>query len=240
MGPGGSAPPTAEGVFHAVRALGQHLNGTPDLDGVHVAVQGVGAVGADLAHRLAAAGAKLTIADVNPDEVRIVAESTGAEVVDAASVLSHPADILAPCALGGILNEASIPALAVRGICGAANNQLASADDALRVHERSIVLVPDYVASAGGVIAGIAAEGVIEQSVAKECIDQVFDRTLAVLTRAADDGISPETVAAQMAVELTAGTLQALDLKRPTAITRTEEPPSDRSWTHAGRAGTPL
>jgi len=141
MGAGGSAAPTAEGVFNAVRALAMFLNGVPDLDGVHVAIQGVGAVGADLADRVASEGARVTIADVDPDAVRRVAETTGAMVVPADEILFTPADILAPCALDGILSGDTIPRLAVRGVCGAANNQLATESDAVRLHKRGIAFV---------------------------------------------------------------------------------------------------
>jgi leucine dehydrogenase len=202
MGPGGSAPPTAAGVFNAVRALAAHLNGDADLTGVHVAVQGVGAVGADLADRLAEAGARLSVADVDSTAAHAVAARTGATVVPAEEALFVDADILAPCALGAVLSKATIPRLAVRGICGAANNQLATAADAGLLRDRKISFVPDFVASAGGVIAGIAAEGIIEADEADQRIARIFDRSLSILQHAAHEGLTETDVATRMAAAL--------------------------------------
>ncbi len=202
MGPLGSAPPTAEGVFNAVRALAQFLNGTDDLNTVHVAIQGVGAVGANLASRLAAEGAQLTIADIDAEAARAVTRSLGAAVVGTDEILTIPADILAPCALGSVLSESTIPHLRVRGICGAANNQLATAADAERLRDRGIAFVPDYVASAGGVIAGIGAEGVIPRADAQALIDGIFDRASQIVTMAEREGVPSTAIARRMALDL--------------------------------------
>lgn len=198
MGVGGSAPPTAEGTFNAVRALAAHLNGTEDFEGVHVAIQGVGAVGEDLAGRLAGVGATLTITDVDHDRLKRVADETGATPAAADDILTVEADILSPCALGGVLAASTIPALNVRGVCGAANNQLCTPQDATRLRERGIVFVPDPIASAGGVIAGIAAEGVISSEYARTQLEAIYDRTRDVLAQAQAEGRSEVEVAADL------------------------------------------
>src|SRR5690606_22017746 len=147
---GSSGPPTALGVFLALSALAEHLDGTSDLAGVHVAIQGAGAVGSDLAVHLVEAGARVTVADVNPAAVRTLQARVGVQVVTPDEILSTEADILSPCALGSVLSADTIPRLRVRGVCGGANNQLATADDGARLAARGIAFVPDFVASAGG------------------------------------------------------------------------------------------
>lgn len=199
---GSSGPPTALGVFQGVRALAHHLFGSPDLTGVRVAIQGAGAVGSDLARHLVEAGARVTIADVSEDAVRAVRESTPVDVAPPDRILSVDADVLAPCALGGILSERTIPDLRVRGICGGANNQLATEDDARRLRERGIALVPDFVASAGGVIAGTAAAGLYPQEEMQAKLDGIYDRSLAILRTADAEELTPHEVAYRMAREI--------------------------------------
>lgn len=198
---GSSAPPTAEGVFHGIRALAMHLFGTPDLSGVHVAVQGVGAVGGRLVEHLTASGARVTVADVDEEAVRAVAGRTGAAVASPEEILFAPAEILAPCALGGVLSARTIPRLRVRGVCGGANNQLADDDDGRRLRDRGIALVPDFIASAGGVIAGTAAAGLYPPEEMRGKLDAIFDRSLGVLRRAEAEGRTPHEVAYGLAAE---------------------------------------
>ncbi len=148
---GGAGDPgegTAIGVFHAIRASCRHAFGTDDLAGRSVVVQGAGSVGARLIGELLDVGAKVMAADV--DEARVTA--TGAEPVAAGAALSTRCDILAPCATGSVLSEATIPRLDCRVVAGAANNQLATPEDAARLAARGILYAPDYVANAGGVI----------------------------------------------------------------------------------------
>jgi leucine dehydrogenase len=147
-GAGDPAEGTAIGVFHAIRASCRHAFGADDLSGRSVLVQGAGSVGSRLIADLLEAGAKVMAADVDPQ--RVVA--TGAEPLDADAALVTPCDVLAPCATGSILNRETIPMLACRVIAGAANNQLATPEDAARLDARGILYAPDYVANAGGVI----------------------------------------------------------------------------------------
>jgi leucine dehydrogenase len=152
-GAGGDPSPwTALGVFHGIEAAVAARLGKHSLAGVRVAVQGVGHVGAHLCTRLHAAGAKLIVADVNRGNLQGVLERIPAEVVDPRDILFSKADVLAPCALGNVLNAETIPRIRATVIAGAANNQLASADDGARLTERGILYAPDYVINAGGVI----------------------------------------------------------------------------------------
>ncbi|WP_309090429.1 Glu/Leu/Phe/Val dehydrogenase [Phenylobacterium sp.] len=148
---GDPSPVTAEGVFRGVRlCVRRALN--RDLDGVTVAIQGVGHVGAYLAEKLHAAGAKLVIADVNREAVDRIAAATGAEVVAPSAIFDVPADVFAPCALGGAINLETLARLQVRVIAGGANNQLADAEAGRAVFERGILYAPDYVINGGGII----------------------------------------------------------------------------------------
>ncbi len=153
---GDPSPVTAEGVKRGVelcvrRALKR------DLDGVRVSIQGVGHVGAYLADKLAAAGAKLTITDVNRDAVRDVAARTGARIVSPDDIFDIEADVFAPCALGGAISESTLGRLRAPIIAGGANNQIADAATSATLTERGIVYAPDFVINGGGII-NVAAE----------------------------------------------------------------------------------
>jgi leucine dehydrogenase len=152
-GAGGDPSPwTALGVFHGIEAAVATRLGKDSLAGVTVAVQGVGHVGSHLCTLLHEAGAKLRVADVNRDSLRNLLEQVPAEVVASRDILFTDADVLAPCALGNVLNSETIPRIRSKVVAGAANNQLASAADGARLTERGILYAPDYVINAGGVI----------------------------------------------------------------------------------------
>jgi leucine dehydrogenase len=151
-GSGTSAPDTAVGVFHGIRAAVGHAFGSDDLDRRTVAIQGVGAVGDPLSRFLAEAGARLTLADVDDVRAKELAEELEAEAVPADRIAEVECDVFAPCATGGVLNAETIPSLRCRVVAGAANNQLGEPADAERLAERGILYAPDYVVNAGGVI----------------------------------------------------------------------------------------
>ncbi|MET0271840.1 MAG: Glu/Leu/Phe/Val dehydrogenase dimerization domain-containing protein [Phenylobacterium sp.] len=148
---GDPSPVTAEGVFRGIElCVRRALN--RDLDGVRVALQGVGHVGAYLAEKLHAAGARLIISDVNEDAVRQVAAATGAKVVAPAAIFDADAEVFAPCALGGAVNVDTLPRLRCKVIAGGANNQLADPEVGRAVFERGMLYAPDYVINGGGII----------------------------------------------------------------------------------------
>lgn len=151
-GSGDPSPVTAVGVHAAMRAAARARWGGPDLDGRRVVVQGAGKVGAGLARLLVADGAHVTVADVDDARVRDLVAELGIGVVSVADVLTTRADVLAPCALGGVLTRSAVDALACEIVCGGANNQLATVevDDALAA--RGVLYVPDFVANAGGIL----------------------------------------------------------------------------------------
>jgi leucine dehydrogenase len=154
--PGGSGDPspvTALGVFCGIKAAVQHKLGKTSLQGVKVAVQGIGSVGKNLCQMLHEAGAELVVADINADSVKKICKDFGATAVDVQQILETKADVFAPCALGGILNDQTIPKLQVAIVAGAANNQLLNEDThGEMLQHRGILYAPDYVINAGGLI----------------------------------------------------------------------------------------
>lgn len=157
-GSGDPSPATAYGVFCGIKAAVQHRLGSSDLNGVTVALQGLGSVGWNLGESLHEAGARLIVADLNETAVKKALDLFSAEVADPNRIHEAKADVYAPCALGATLNERSIPEIKAPVIAGSANNQLATTanDDDLR--DRKILYAPDYVINAGGVI-NISHEG---------------------------------------------------------------------------------
>ncbi len=148
---GDPSPVTAEGVFQGVKlSVRRALN--RDLDGVTVAIQGVGHVGAYLAEKLHAAGARLILTDVNEDALAQVAARTQAKVVAPGAIFDAEADVFAPCALGGAINAQTLPRLKARVIAGGANNQLADPEIGRAIFERGMLYAPDYVINGGGII----------------------------------------------------------------------------------------
>jgi leucine dehydrogenase len=192
---GNSGRGTARGGLHAIRATVEHLFGSPDLAGRSVLVQGAGSVGSVLARELADAGARVLVSDV--DEAR--ASATGFETVSPERVLGTEVDVYSPCAVGGTLSAESVPRLACRAIVGCANNQLAEPDDARRLHKRGIILAPDYIVNAGGIIQliGLEDEGWDEAQL-EERLAGIGD-TLRELFAAADAaGITPAEAAERL------------------------------------------
>ena len=150
-GAGDPSPYTAQGVLAALRACVAHEFGSGDLHGLEIVVVGAGHCGERLARLLAAEGAELVISDVDTAKRGLAAE-LGAAWVDPAEVVTTPCDVLAPCALGGAIDDGNVDALRCRVVCGSANNLLAEESLAERLRERGVLCAPDFVANAGGLI----------------------------------------------------------------------------------------
>ena len=200
---GGAGDPgaaTARGVFHGIEASVKHAFGSEDLTGKRVLVQGLGSVGARLSQHLVEAGATLSVADVNGGRAAAIADELGATVVPADAAVGTGCDVLAPCARGKVLTEATIPRLRCRIVAGAANNQLGVAGDGDRLREAGILYAPDYVINAGGVIhlAGYETLGWDEATMAKR-LEGIGDTLLEVYEVAERDGISTAAAADRMA-----------------------------------------
>ncbi|MBI4216334.1 MAG: Glu/Leu/Phe/Val dehydrogenase [Chloroflexi bacterium] len=150
-GSGDPSPATAMGVWRGMKACAAAVWGADSLKGRHVALMGLGKVGAALARHLHGDGARLTVADVNPAALKAAA-SLGASVVSPQDITSVECDIFAPCALGAVLNDDTIPRLKCRVVAGAANNQLAEERHGDALAQRGILYAPDYVLNGGGLI----------------------------------------------------------------------------------------
>ncbi len=149
---GNPSPVTAYGVYRGMKAAAKEAFGSDSLEGKVIAVQGVGNVAYNLCRHLHEEGAKLIVTDINKEAVQRVVEEFGAQAVDPNDIYSVDCDIFAPCALGGVINDQTIPQLKAKVIAGAANNQLREARHGDIIHEMGIVYAPDYVINAGGVI----------------------------------------------------------------------------------------
>lgn len=154
---GDPSPWTALGCYQGIEAAVQARLGADSLQGIKVAVQGVGHVGLHLCRLLHEAGAELFISDVNGDNLKMMTDEMPATVVAPTELLFADVDVLAPCALGNILTSTTIPRLKATVVAGAANNQLSTPADGVRLAERDILYAPDYVINAGGIIS-VAAE----------------------------------------------------------------------------------
>jgi leucine dehydrogenase len=149
---GDPSPWTALGVHLGIEAAVQARLGSDTLEGLTVAVQGVGHVGAHLCQLLHDSGARVLVADVNADHLNDVSSKLPVEIVAPSEILFSDADVLAPCALGNILTPASIPQIKAKVIAGAANNQLSTPADGALLAARDILYAPDYVINAGGIV----------------------------------------------------------------------------------------
>ena len=195
---GNSGRGTASGGRSGSRASGEQVFGSADLGGRTVLVQGAGSVGHDLALFLAAEGAEVLVSDVDEERAAVA----GGAVVAASDAFTTECDVYAPCAVGGTLNADSIPQLRCRIVAGSANNQLATPEDAQRLHDRGILYAPDYVINAGGVIQllGLEDHGWDEHELDRNLA--TIGDTLRQLFRTADaGGITPAAAAERVAAE---------------------------------------
>ena len=198
-GSGDPSPITAIGVVAAMRATVTELDGDSALSGRRVAVQGVGHVGAHVARLLTEAGAAVVVCDVKADRAGQVAGAVGADAVAADAILDVECDMLAPCALGGVIDERAVERLRCRAICGAANNQLADERVDGLLAARGVVYAPDFVANAGGII-NLAEEFVgysRQRAVARA--EEIEQTTAAVFATARELAIPPGAAAIAMA-----------------------------------------
>jgi leucine dehydrogenase len=189
-GGGGTTPPTSRGLLKAMRAAAGQVFGSEDLSSRHVAIIGLGGVGSLLGAALAEMGTRLTVTDVDPAR-RALADSWGATWVAPDAALGADVDIVSPNALGGSLTDDAVSAVRARLICGAANNQLAHPGVATALTARGITWVPDFVASAGGILHGAATDMFgMTAAAAEPRLDRIAEATQAVLERAATANIT--------------------------------------------------
>lgn len=199
---GDPGPKTALGVFLGLKAAVRFRLGRVSLEGLKVAVQGLGGVGYPLCRLLAAEGAALLVADSRPAKVQRVCEELGARQVPAESILSQDVDVLSPCALGAVFDACSIATVRAQVIAGAANNQLAREEDGEALMRAGILYAPDYVINAGGIIS-VAREyqGGATWDPVKAEIEKIPARLTEIFERARREGRPTSAIADEMARE---------------------------------------
>ena len=200
-GVGDPSPATAYGVFMGMQAAVTHKLGRDSLDGIRVAVQGVGHVGYYLCRYLANAGVDLIVTDINHEALARVVEEFDAHAVAPEEIIGVAADIFAPCALGAVIDDRALKVLQAKIVAGSANNQLAQPRHGSELARRGILYAPDYVINAGGIIV-LSHEGPdFDQAKAFAHVALIHDILLEIFERAAAPGLCTAEAADRLAEE---------------------------------------
>jgi leucine dehydrogenase len=199
---GDTSPPTAYGIFCGLKSCLRHGLEKESFEGVHFAIQGLGNVGFRRAEHLARAGARLTVADTVSERVARAEAELGAESVDADAIYDVAADVFSPCALGGAINDGTVPRLRAKVVAGAANNQLHRDRHAETLRERGILYAPDYVINGGGAINASQGKFAYDEARIRREIEAIEGKLDTIFARAATEGRSPLAVANRMAEEI--------------------------------------
>jgi leucine dehydrogenase len=219
-GSGDPSPVTAHGVLLGIKAAVRHRFGRDELQGVRVAVQGTGHVGGNLASLLAAEGAQLILADIDAERAARKTRELGARQVGCDEILSVDAEVLAPCALGGVIDDRTLPRLSCDIVAGAANNQLHEPRHGTALHERGILYAPDYVTNAGGLI-NIAQElrpGGYDRARALAQVATIETTLAEIFERSEREDRPTHEIADQVAEERIAAARRSRDIvRRPVA-----------------------
>ncbi len=198
-GSGDPSPVTARGVFRAMQAAAKYRWGSDALEGRTIALQGCGNVGYHLASYLHAAGARLIVSDIDANKVKRVVKEFAASAIAPAEIYQVDADVFAPCGLGGVLNDQTIPELKTEIVTGAANNQLLEPRHGDELAARDILYTPDYAANAGGVINGCRDLLGWNAAQAAKKVDEIYETTLNIFNIAATEDIPTYKAADRLA-----------------------------------------
>jgi leucine dehydrogenase len=202
---GDPSPKTSYGIFKGIEAAVKFKLGSDSVAGLKIAVQGVGNVGYHLCAFLNEAGAKLVVADIDEARVNRVIDEFGANAVGLDELLKQDVDVIAPCALGAIFNERSIPELKTTILAGGANNQLETPADGQRLYDAGILYAPDYVINGGGII-NVASEyyGDLTDDEIWDRIAEIGPRLTGIFEESASTGQPTNIVADEMARKIIA------------------------------------
>lgn len=198
---GDPSPYTAMGVLQGIQSAVAFKLGKDSLRGLHIAIQGLGHVGYALARELHDLGARLTVADISPEAVNMAVQELGATAVSTDTIHKVPCDVFAPCALGAIINDLSIPQLQTTIIAGAANNQLAHGYHGKILHEKGILFAVDYVINAGGLIFAASKYLNTPEEQVKDQIDGIYTSLTEIYNRSAKENLPTNEIADTMAQE---------------------------------------
>ncbi|MCP5382096.1 MAG: Glu/Leu/Phe/Val dehydrogenase [Kordiimonadaceae bacterium] len=202
---GDPSPFTAKGIYNGIKAAVKYKHGRDTLDGLTVAVQGVGHVGQYLCEYLHADGVSLLVSDIVAENLVMAVEKFGATIVPPQEILSAKADVLSPCALGAVLNDETIPHIKASIVAGGANNQLANDSHGVRLMDRGILFAPDYVINAGGII-NVSGEtcGNYDLDWVNRKVDNIYNTLIHIFERADKEQRPTNVVADEMAEEILA------------------------------------
>ncbi|KTD62057.1 Leu/Phe/Val dehydrogenase [Legionella spiritensis] len=198
---GDPSPSTAKGVLRGIQAAVEFKLGKDKLAGLHIAIQGLGHVGYQLARHLHEEGARLTVADVNNDAVERAIREFGASSVSSDLIHKIPCDVFAPCALGSIINDITINQLQTTIIAGAANNQLAHTYHGQMLHDKGILYATDYVINAGGLIFAASKYLQTPQDMVIRQIDGIATSLLEIFSRSEKENRPASIIADMLAQE---------------------------------------
>jgi leucine dehydrogenase len=198
-GSGDPSPVTAYGTYRGIKACALEKYGSDDLSGLTVAVQGTGHVGYFLCRYLAQEGAKLVVTDIDPERTKRITDEFDATAVQPDQIYAVEAQVFAPCALGAIVNDDTIPQFKFEIIAGAANNQLAQERHGDLLHKRSILYAPDYVINAGGLINVYGELNDWSSDQAKRKAGEIYDTLTAIFELAKQEGIPTHEAADRVA-----------------------------------------
>lgn len=201
---GDPSPSTALGVFRGIEAAVKFKLNIPSVRGLHIAIQGLGHVGYRLAEHLHLAGAKLTVADINPALVERAVQAFHADHTSISAIHSVACDVFAPCALGGILNDKSITELQTTIVAGAANNQLEHSFHGQQLHDKGILYAPDYVINAGGLIFAAGRYASTPETQMEQQINGIGNRLLEIFVRSSAEDRPTSAISDAIAKELLA------------------------------------
>ncbi|HNV71624.1 MAG TPA: Glu/Leu/Phe/Val dehydrogenase dimerization domain-containing protein [Candidatus Ozemobacteraceae bacterium] len=201
---GGSGEPSLKAAYGVIRGIGAcllHVHGDPGLRGRVLAIQGVGAVGREIARQASEEGARVIVADKDPRRIDDLKKHFEVQVVSPDHILETECDVFCPCALGGVLSETTVPRLRAKIVAGAANNQLVDENAGKLLFERGIIYAPDFVISAGGLI-NVAEELTgYDENLATLRVGKLYQRIEAILKVSEERKIPTHLAAAQMALE---------------------------------------
>ena len=198
---GDPSPATAYGTFVGIQTAVKERLGRDSLEGLRVAVQGVGNVGFDLARQLGEAGVKLWVTDIHREPLVQAGKELGATVVAPEEIFGLDVDVFAPCALGAVLNDSTLPQLKAKVVAGAANNQLAEARHGVELMKRGILYAPDYVINAGGIIDVYHERIGFDRSALLKHIEGIRENLMEVFERAREEERPTAEVADAIAEE---------------------------------------
>jgi leucine dehydrogenase len=216
---GDPSPFTARGVVEGIKATVKAHLGTDSLKGLRIAVQGLGHVGSYVCEGLYAEGAKLLVSDIQSQRVNEIVARFEATPVALDEILDQDVDILAPCALGGIITPKKAETIKAKLVAGAANNQLSIPEAGKVLHERGILYAPDYVINAGGIImVSSLYTGTIDLAKVETIVDAIGPRLIAIYERAKAESTQPELVSDLMAKDIINKAKRSLKGVKPSVL----------------------